>query len=51
MIKKSRETLSFLALAGASVFVLSSLKLPSVTESCFHTPGPGVTRSINNLQD
>ncbi len=42
MIKDSRETLPLLAVAGAFVFVLSSLKLPSVTGSCSHPTGTGV---------
>lgn len=33
MIKNSRETLPPLAVAGAFIFVLSSLKMPSVTGS------------------
>ena len=42
MIKDNRETLSLLAVAGAFVFVLSSLKLPSVTGSCSHPTGTGM---------
>jgi cobalt/nickel transport system permease protein len=42
MIKGSRETLPLLAVAGAFVFVLSSLKLPSVTGSCSHPTGTGM---------
>jgi cobalt/nickel transport system permease protein len=42
MIKDSRETLPLLAVAGAFVFVLSSLKLPSVTGSCSHPTGTGM---------
>ena len=42
MIKESRETLPLLAVAGAFVFVLSSLKLPSVTGSCSHPTGTGM---------
>ncbi|MEI8003724.1 MAG: energy-coupling factor ABC transporter permease [Methanothrix sp.] len=42
MIKENRETLPLLAVAGAFVFVLSSLKLPSVTGSCSHPTGTGM---------
>ncbi len=42
MIKSRRETLPLLAVAGAFVFVLSSLKLPSVTGSCSHPTGTGM---------
>lgn len=42
MIKDNRETLPLLAVAGAFVFVLSSLKLPSVTGSCSHPTGTGM---------
>ncbi|NYT02890.1 MAG: energy-coupling factor ABC transporter permease [Methanosarcinales archaeon] len=37
-----RETLPLLAVAGAFVFVLSSLKLPSVNGSCSHPTGTGM---------
>ena len=39
LAKAQRETLPLLAVAGAFVFVLSSLKLPSVTGSCSHPLG------------
>jgi cobalt/nickel transport system permease protein len=42
MVKNNRETLPLLAVAGAFVFVLSSLKLPSVTGSCSHPTGTGM---------
>jgi len=42
MIKDGRETLPLLAVAGAFIFVLSSLKLPSVTGSCSHPTGTGM---------
>jgi len=42
MIKENRETLPLLAVAGAFVFVLSSLKLPSITGSCSHPTGTGM---------
>lgn len=42
LIKEQRETMPLLAVAGAFVFVLSSLKLPSVTGSCSHPTGTGM---------
>ena len=42
MIKENREILPLLAVCGAFVFVLSSLKMPSVTGSCSHPTGTGM---------
>jgi len=42
VIKENRETLPLLAVAGAFIFVISSLKLPSVTGSCSHPTGTGI---------
>jgi cobalt/nickel transport system permease protein len=42
LAKKQRDTLPLLAVAGAFIFVLSSLKLPSVTGSCSHPTGTGL---------
>lgn len=42
MVKENREILPLLAVSGAFVFVLSSLKLPSVTGSCSHPTGTGL---------
>lgn len=42
LVRENRETLPLLAVAGAFVFVLSSLKLPSVTGSCSHPTGTGL---------
>ncbi|MGP8320801.1 MAG: energy-coupling factor ABC transporter permease [Methanosarcinaceae archaeon] len=39
---ENREALPLLAVAGAFIFVLSSLKLPSVTGSCSHPTGTGM---------
>ena len=39
--KKNNKTKILLALAGAFVFILSSLKIPSVTGSCSHPTGNG----------
>lgn len=42
MIKENRDILPLLAVSGAFIFVLSSLKLPSVTGSCSHPTGTGI---------
>lgn len=42
MIKENREILPLLAVSGAFIFVLSSLKMPSVTGSCSHPTGTGI---------
>ncbi len=42
MVKERRETLPLLAVSGAFIFVLSSLKMPSVTGSCSHPTGTGM---------
>jgi cobalt/nickel transport system permease protein len=42
LVKAKREILPLLAVAGAFVFVLASLKLPSVTGSCSHPTGTGI---------
>ena len=41
-VKEKRQTMMLLALTGAFVFVLSSLKIPSVTGSCSHMTGTGL---------
>lgn len=46
LVKEKREILPLLAVAGAFVFVLSSLKLPSVTGSCSHPTGTGIAAII-----
>ncbi len=40
--KRIRKQKILLALAGAFVFILSSLKIPSVTGSCSHPTGTGL---------
>lgn len=40
------ETKSLLAVSGAFMFVLSSLKLPSVTGSCSHPTGNGLSAAL-----
>jgi cobalt/nickel transport system permease protein len=42
LVKEKREILPVLAVAGAFIFVLSSLKMPSVTGSCSHPTGTGL---------
>lgn len=42
LVTEKRETLPLLAVAGAFVFVLSSLKLPSFNGSCSHPTGMGL---------
>ena len=41
IVSEHPETKSMLAVAGAFAFVLSSLKIPSVTGSCSHPTGTG----------
>ncbi|OPY52735.1 MAG: cobalt transport protein CbiM [Methanosaeta sp. PtaU1.Bin112] len=42
LMKNSRDVLPLLAVSGAFIFVLSSLKMPSVTGSCSHPTGTGI---------
>ena len=42
MIERDRRALTLAAMAGAFLFVLSSLKIPSVTGSCSHMTGTGL---------
>lgn len=41
-IRKQRKALLLLAMSGAFIFVISSLKIPSVTGSCSHMTGTGL---------
>lgn len=41
-MSEERKNITLLAMAGAFVFVLSSLKIPSVTGSCSHMTGTGL---------
>lgn len=43
VIKADREVLPLLGVTGGFVFILSSLKLPSVTGSCSHPTGTGLS--------
>lgn len=42
LVNEKREILPLLAVAGAFIFVLSALKLPSVNGSCSHPTGTGI---------
>lgn len=41
-LKENRKDITMLAMTGAFIFVLSSLKIPSVTGSCSHMTGTGL---------
>lgn len=41
-IKESRKNMMLIAMSGAFIFVISSLKIPSVTGSCSHMTGTGL---------
>ncbi len=41
-LSANRRSLTILAMAGAFIFVISSLKIPSVTGSCSHMTGTGL---------
>lgn len=41
-VANSRKSLILLAMSGAFIFVISSLKIPSVTGSCSHMTGTGL---------
>lgn len=41
-LERDKKAITVLAMAGAFVFVLSSLKIPSVTGSCSHMTGTGL---------
>ena len=42
LVQQHRKSLLLLAMAGAFVFVISSLKIPSITGSCSHMTGTGL---------
>ncbi len=42
IVEKQKRALILLAMSGAVIFVLSSLKIPSVTGSCSHMTGTGL---------
>lgn len=41
-LNEDRKSITLIAMAGAFIFVLSSLKIPSVTGSCSHMTGTGL---------
>lgn len=41
-IKENRRNMTLIAMSGAFIFVISSLKIPSVTGSCSHMTGTGL---------
>lgn len=41
-VAASRRSITIIAMAGAFIFVISSLKIPSVTGSCSHMTGTGL---------
>lgn len=43
MFAENRKAITMLAMAGAYIFVLSALKIPSVTGSCSHMTGTGLS--------
>ena len=42
VLQENRRALTLLAMSGAFVFVISSLKIPSVSGSCSHMTGTGL---------
>ena len=46
MIQQDRRILPLMAVCGAFVFVLSALKIPSVTGSCSHPTGTGLSAAF-----
>ena len=41
-LQENRKNITILAMSGAFIFVISSLKIPSVTGSCSHMTGTGL---------
>lgn len=42
LVQQHRKSILLLAMAGAFIFVISSLKIPSITGSCSHMTGTGL---------
>lgn len=42
ILQEDRKNITLIAMAGAFIFVISSLKIPSVTGSCSHMTGTGL---------
>ena len=40
-VKENRRNMTLIAMAGAFIFVISSLKIPSVSRQSSHMPDPG----------
>jgi len=49
LINEERRQLIILAMSGAFIFVISSLKIPSVTGSCSHMTGTGLAAILFGL--
>jgi len=45
-VRENRRALILLAMSGAFIFVISSLKIPSVTGSCSHMTGTGLSAML-----
>ena len=41
-VNNDRKSITLIAMSGAFIFVISSLKIPSVTGSCSHMTGTGL---------
>lgn len=48
-LNEHRNLVTMLAMSGAFIFVISSLKIPSVTGSCSHMTGTGLELSYLDL--
>lgn len=48
LVREQRKALLLLAMSGAFVFVISSLKIPSVSGSCSHMTGTGLAAILFN---
>ena len=46
IVNNDRKTITILAITGAFIFVISSLKIPSVTGSCSHMTGTGLAAML-----
>ncbi len=46
IINENRDALPLLGICGALIFILSALKLPSVTGSCSHPTGTGLSAIV-----
>jgi cobalt/nickel transport system permease protein len=42
VLSENRRAITLVAMSGAFIFVISSLKIPSVTGSCSHMTGTGL---------